>query len=70
MRKGKNAEDVLIFVCNFTPVVYNNYRIGAPFNTFYQEILNSDAEFMAAAMWETLAVCMPLSTHFTTGPTL
>ena len=44
MRKGTRPEDVLIFVCNFTPVVYNNYKIGVPFNTFYKEILNSDSD--------------------------
>lgn len=44
IRKGKDWHDTLIFVCNFTPIVYNNYRIGAPFDTYYREILNSDSE--------------------------
>ncbi|HEX3028055.1 MAG TPA: 1,4-alpha-glucan branching protein GlgB [Clostridia bacterium] len=44
IRKGKHPEDTLIFVCNFTPVVYEDYRIGAPFDLFYDEILNSDSE--------------------------
>jgi 1,4-alpha-glucan branching enzyme len=46
IRKGKDKDpkDMLIFVCNFTPVVYNDYRIGAPFDVFYKEILNSDSE--------------------------
>lgn len=44
LRKGKDPEDVLVFVCNFTPVVYNNYRIGVPYNAFYKEVLNSDSE--------------------------
>ncbi|MBO7556563.1 MAG: alpha amylase C-terminal domain-containing protein, partial [Alphaproteobacteria bacterium] len=42
MRKGKNPGDYLIVVCNFTPVVRKNYRIGVPENCFYQEIFNSD----------------------------
>lgn len=44
LRKGVNKEDMLVFVCNFTPVVYNNYRIGVPYDTFYKEVLNSDSE--------------------------
>lgn len=44
MRKGTAPEDKLVFVCNFTPVVYNNYRIGVPEKSFYKEILNSDSE--------------------------
>jgi 1,4-alpha-glucan branching enzyme len=44
MRKGKDWHDALIFVCNFTPVAHDDYRIGVPFNTPYEEILNSDSE--------------------------
>ncbi|WP_242965264.1 1,4-alpha-glucan branching protein GlgB [Petroclostridium xylanilyticum] len=45
IRKGKDWRDMLLFVCNFTPVVHEHYRIGAPFNLYYKEILNSDSEF-------------------------
>ncbi len=44
IRRGKDWQNMLIFVCNFTPVVYDNYRIGAPYNLFYEEIFNSDSE--------------------------
>ncbi len=44
IRKGEIPEDSLVFVCNFTPVVYNDYRIGVPYGGFYKEILNSDSE--------------------------
>jgi 1,4-alpha-glucan branching enzyme len=44
LRKGSSPEDVLIFVCNFTPVVYDGYKIGVPYDAFYHEILNSDSE--------------------------
>jgi len=44
IRRGRNKEDVLIFVCNFTPVIYFNYRIGVPYNVSYREILNSDSK--------------------------
>ena len=35
---------MLIFICNFTPVVHEHYRIGVPLNLYYKEILNSDSE--------------------------
>ena len=42
MRKGYNHGDYLIVICNFTPVVRENYRIGVPEDCLYQEIFNSD----------------------------
>jgi 1,4-alpha-glucan branching enzyme len=42
IRKGKEPENDLIFVANFTPVVRENYRIGVPKTGFYEEIFNSD----------------------------
>lgn len=45
MRKGKNPEkDTLIFVCNFTPVYRENYRVGVSHKAFYTEVMNSDSE--------------------------
>ncbi len=43
IRKGSKAEDNLIFVANFTPMVQRNYRIGAPMQGYYTEVFNSDA---------------------------
>ncbi|HSB80136.1 MAG TPA: alpha amylase C-terminal domain-containing protein, partial [Candidatus Methylomirabilis sp.] len=45
LRRARDPADVLIFVCNFTPVVQHGYRIGAPRTGFYQEALNTDAAF-------------------------
>ncbi len=45
-RRGKHIEDTLIFICNFTPVVYHDYRVGVPYKAMYQEVFNTDsAEF-------------------------
>lgn len=44
MRKGKKGKDFLIAVGNFTPVIYEGYRIGVPYTGSYGEIFNSDRE--------------------------
>ena len=44
MRKGKKEEDTLIFVCNFTPNVYYDFRIGVPYLRNYVEVFNTDKE--------------------------
>jgi 1,4-alpha-glucan branching enzyme len=43
LRKGRRAGDMLLFVCNFTPVPHHNYRVGAPAGGFWRETMNSDA---------------------------
>jgi 1,4-alpha-glucan branching enzyme len=42
LRRGRRAEDLAIFVCNFTPVVRRGYRIGVPEGGRYAEVLNTD----------------------------
>jgi len=44
LRKGINPEDVVLVICNFTPVTRSNYRVGVPAGGFWSEILNSDAK--------------------------
>jgi len=44
IRKGKNTNDVVLVVCNFTPMPRYNYRVGVPRRGFWTEMLNSDAE--------------------------
>ncbi len=41
-RRGKKEADTLLFICNFTPVVRYDYRLGVPHEGVYREILNSD----------------------------
>ncbi len=43
LRRGRNPDDHLLFVCNFTPVVRQNYRVGVPREGSWKEALNSDA---------------------------
>lgn len=45
VRRGQNSNDILVFVCNFTPVVREHYRIGVPFKAYYKEVLNSDSKY-------------------------
>jgi len=43
LRRGEQPADLVLVVCNFTPVVRENYRIGVPRGGFWRECLNSDA---------------------------
>jgi 1,4-alpha-glucan branching enzyme len=43
LRKGREEGEALLAVCNFTPVVRHNYRVGVPFGGYWKELLNSDA---------------------------
>ncbi len=43
IRRGHSPDELLLIVCNFTPVPRENYRVGAPRGGFWEEILNSDA---------------------------
>jgi 1,4-alpha-glucan branching enzyme len=43
LRKGHSTQDLVLVVCNFTPVPRLNYRVGAPRGGFWKEALNSDS---------------------------
>ena len=43
--RRKTAEEELIVILNFTPLVRENYRIGVPAEGNYTEIFNSDSSF-------------------------
>jgi 1,4-alpha-glucan branching enzyme len=43
LRRGEEPDDVVLVVCNFTPVPRPNYRIGIPLGGWWIERLNSDA---------------------------
>ena len=42
LRKAENHDDMLLVVCNFTPVPYSKYKIGVPAAGSYKEIFCSD----------------------------
>jgi 1,4-alpha-glucan branching enzyme len=43
IRKGRKPEDIIVAVCNFTPVTHSNYEIGLPLPGMWQEVLNTDS---------------------------
>jgi 1,4-alpha-glucan branching enzyme len=43
LRKGESPDDLMLVVCNFTPVPHANYRVGVPRGGRWAEVLNSDA---------------------------
>jgi len=44
LRRARDPQDFLLFVCNFTPVVRHGYRVGVPRGGIYHERLNTDAQ--------------------------
>lgn len=42
VRRGKKKDDFYVVLCNFTPVIREQYRIGVPVAGTYKVILNSD----------------------------
>ncbi|HXS36840.1 MAG TPA: 1,4-alpha-glucan branching protein GlgB [Flavipsychrobacter sp.] len=43
LRKDKQGNS-LVLICNFTPMVLYNYRMGVPYMGYYKEIFNSDSD--------------------------
>ncbi|MBK8210439.1 MAG: 1,4-alpha-glucan branching protein GlgB [Rhodospirillales bacterium] len=49
VRLARNPEDLVVIVCNFTPVVRKAYRLGVPKDGPYAELLNTDAACYAGS---------------------
>ncbi|GAB4230775.1 MAG: 1,4-alpha-glucan branching protein GlgB [Chlamydiales bacterium] len=45
LRRGKQPEDTILVVCNFTPVPRIGYGVGVPYLGFWKEIFNSDSNY-------------------------
>jgi 1,4-alpha-glucan branching enzyme len=43
IRRGKQPDDFIVAVTNWTPMVYDGYLLGVPQGGAYREVLNSDA---------------------------
>jgi 1,4-alpha-glucan branching enzyme len=43
LRRGVEPKEFVVVVCNFTPVVRNQYRVGVPDAGCYREVLNTDS---------------------------
>jgi 1,4-alpha-glucan branching enzyme len=44
LRIAQSEDNILLIVCNFTPVTRSNYRVGVPRMGYWEEVLNSDAK--------------------------
>jgi 1,4-alpha-glucan branching enzyme len=64
LRRARNG-DLLIAVCNFTPVPRMNYRVGAPRGGVWRELLNGDARDYGGAGHGNLGAveAVPVSRH-------
>jgi 1,4-alpha-glucan branching enzyme len=51
LRRAGRQEEVILAVCNFTPVPQSNYRTGVPRGGRWVEILNSDARDYGGSGW-------------------
>ncbi|MBI2540923.1 MAG: alpha amylase C-terminal domain-containing protein, partial [Deltaproteobacteria bacterium] len=43
IRKARSPEEIVLVVCNFTPVPRAHYKVGVPRGGLWRELLNSDA---------------------------
>ncbi len=44
VRRGYRPDNTVLVVCNFTPIVRENYLVGVPSGGYWHEVLNSDTE--------------------------
>jgi 1,4-alpha-glucan branching enzyme len=65
IRKARTTDDLILVVCNFTPVPRPNYLIGVPRGGTWREVLNSDAELYGGSGWGNLGEvqALPISSH-------
>lgn len=54
LRRARNSPDLILVVCNFTPVPRSGYRVGVPRGGSWREILNSDSTAYGGSGWGNL----------------
>jgi 1,4-alpha-glucan branching enzyme len=47
LRKGRDPNNMLVVVCNFTPIPRYEYRVGVPTGGPWREVLNTDSSLYA-----------------------
>ncbi len=65
LRRGASTDDLVLVVCNYTPIPRPNYLVGVPRGGFWAELLNSDAEVYGGTGQGNLGgvEALPLSVH-------
>jgi len=65
LRKGRDSGEVILVVCNLTPVPRHNYRVGVPRGGYWRELLNSDAAIYGGSGMGNLggAESVPVGAH-------
>ena len=49
LRRAKDPDDIIVVVCNFTPVPRHHYRVGVPKAGFYAELINTDSHIYSGS---------------------
>jgi len=65
IRKDGSPDDLILIVCNFTPIPRRNYRLGVPCGGSWRELLNSDATQYGGSGWGNLGgvTAVPIPLH-------
>jgi 1,4-alpha-glucan branching enzyme len=45
LRYSADRREILMVICNFTPVVRHEYRLGIPFRARFSEVMNTDSQY-------------------------
>jgi 1,4-alpha-glucan branching enzyme len=65
IRKARSTEEIILVLCNFTPLPRPNYLVGVPRGGLWSEALNSDATLYGGSGWGNLGglEALPISMH-------
>lgn len=62
IRKGHDPDELLIIICNFTPVAREGHVLGIPQDGSYREIFNSDSEYYGGSNCGNLGMVKAIET--------